>query len=199
MQPIFFAYRRFPGTTIIDSLTPFTVPHIMISESPPHNPWTLWGNSINNPQDCQWGACLTVPGKFVEVVNTPQNEFWFTDPESSDSGSDYADEEEHVEFADCLALRGTRSRTETPTPATPTAIESHSVNLYHDEATHEEEGREFASFLGHSSSTDIEEASTDFACAETSRVDYEVYDEDEDDLPPFDEWYTSVLERTQAA
>lgn len=130
----------------------------------------------------------------MTVLNSPQSESWSTDSESEDSGSDYADEAEHVELADCLALQGTRSRTESPTPATPTAIE-YPVNLYHDEAT-QEEGREFANFLEDSSSTDSEEA---LPCAETSRVDYEVYDEDEDDLPPFDEWYTSVLERTQTA
>lgn len=170
----------------------------MISESPPHDPWTVWANSINSPQDSQWGECLTIPANFVPVVNWLQNGSW--SPEGSDSG--YSNEEEHIELADCLALQGTLSRSETPPPVTPTTIGSCHVKLYRDEATHEE-GKEFESSFGarDSSLADTEDASLDFACAETSRADYEVYNEledDEDDLPPFDEWYTSILQRTQA-
>lgn len=136
----------------------------------------------------------------MAVVNEPPCESSTAGLRELGSDSDYGDEaEEHAELMDYLALQGTASRAETPMPVTPTATDDLPENSYFDEAIHKEEGRDFASFLEDSSPTDTGEALPATACAEISQVDYEVYDEDEDDLPPFDEWYTSVQARMQAA
>jgi hypothetical protein len=149
----------------------------MISEPPPQNPWILWDSVISNPQDCQWGACLTVPAKFVTVLNCKHG----ADLGDSDSDSDCGAGEERVEFADHIAL----SRPETPPPATPPCDPE---IFFFDDG---EEYREFAGVL-EELPTDTDES---LSCAEIPRDHCDL--SDEDDLPPFDEWYTSIQSRTQ--
>lgn len=166
----------------------------MISEPPPQNPWISYDNHIPNPQDCQWGARLTVSAKFVTIVNPPEPDIE-TDDES-DSDSDYGDEEEHIEFMDYVALGRTPPRHETPLPVTPVTAEDHHESFVAEESARDE-GREFASFLGDSSPLRTDETSPD--CDEMTRTDYEVLDDDDDDLPPFDDWYTGIQSRMQSS
>jgi hypothetical protein len=138
---------------------------------------------------------LTVSAKFVTLVNTPESDTE-TDDET-DSDSDYGDEEEHVEFVDYLALGRTSLRSETPLPVTPLTVDDPGESFFVEESVHDE-GREFASFLGDSSPIQTDETLPD--CDEMSRADYEVLDdEEEDDLPPFDDWYTGIQSRMQSS
>jgi hypothetical protein len=136
---------------------------------------------------------LTVPAKFITFVNPPPCDTSDTDTES-DSDSDYGDEE-RFEFADIVAFGGTVSRPETPVPTTPLTVDDQRESIFADEPIHDE-GREFASFLGDSTLSQTDEGSPVFSCDQMSQMDYEVLDDDEeDDLPPFDDWYTSVQAR----
>ena len=189
--------RQFRGTTVIDSIAPFNVPHIVISEPPPQNPWVSSGNHPNNPQDCLWGARLTVPAKFITFVNPPPCN---TEDIESEPDSDYDDDdEEHAEFVDYVALGLASSRPETLAPELPlTADGRREAHVVEEPIL--DEGREFASFLGESSLSLNDEVSPALPCDEMPRIDYEILDDDEeDDLPPFDDWYISVQSRMQAS
>jgi hypothetical protein len=189
--------RQFRGTTVIDSIAPFNVPHIVISEPPPQNPWVSSGNHPNNPQDCLWGARLTVPAKFITFVNPPPCN---TEDVESEPDSDYDDDdEEHAEFVDYVALGLASSRPETPAPELPLTADGRREARVVEEPILDE-GREFASFLGESSLSLNDEVSPALPCDEMPRIDYEILDDDEeDDLPPFDDWYISVQSRMQAS
>lgn len=186
-------FRRFRGSTIIDSPAPFTIPHIVISEPPPQNPWISCWNHPSNPQDCQWGARLTVPGRCITYVNPPPSDSSDTE---SDSDSDYGDEEDHFDFVDYIASGGMSPRLEAPVPATPLTVNDQCETIFTDEPI-QDEGPEFASFLGDSSLRT--EDSPVLSCDEIPQMVYEVLDDEdeEDDLPPFDDWYTSVQSRMQ--
>ena len=73
--PLLSCFRRFPGTLIIDSVTPFTVPHVVITEPPiwDYNPYVNIHNSTQTPQDAGWGQSLVVPSPVVDFVNLPQD------------------------------------------------------------------------------------------------------------------------------
>jgi hypothetical protein len=185
------ALLQFRGTTVIDSIAPFTVPHIVISEPSPSNPWVSSGNHPNNPQDCLWGARLTVPAKFVTFVNPPLcNAAGHIE---SESDSDYDDEDEHIEFVDYVPMGATSSRPETSVSLT---VDDRRESVFVEEPI-QDEGMEFASFLEDSSTSLFDEV---FPCDKMPRMDYEVLDDDEeDDLPPFDDWYTTIQSRMQTS
>ena len=188
--------RQFRGTTVIDSIAPFNVPHIVISEPPPQNPWVSSGNHPNNPQDCLWGARLTVPAKFITFVNAPPCN---AEDVESEPDSDYDDDDERVEFFDYVALELAPFRPETPASEFPLIADGRRETHVVEEPIHDE-GREFAFFLDDSSPSLNDEVSPALLCDEMPRIDYEVLDDDEeDDLPPFDDWYISVQSRMRAS
>lgn len=183
-ESLLLTFRRCHGTTIIDSVTPFTVPHIVISEPAPQIPWIPISNYPTDPQDCQWGARLTVPAKFINIVNPP------SEAAESDSDSDFSDEERHVNFIEYVSSGGLSSRPETTEPATPLAAQDQCKSFFVDGPVHDE-GREFASFLD-ASPNRTDEALAVPSCDEMLPIDYGALGDDEDDLPPFDDWYTGI-------
>ena len=174
-------------------MTPFTVPHIVVSEPPPQNPWIAYDNRPSDPQDSQWGARLTVPANHVTVVNQPPGE---TEADvESEPDSEFGDEEAHAEFINYV----TSLRFEPPPviSANPLTTEDSRELFFADESVHDE-GGEFASFLGDASSSQIEEGLAVISCDELSQTGFMALDDD-DDLPPFDEWYTSVQSRMESS
>ena len=118
-------------------------------------------------------------------MNLPRCEAEFeSDSESGD------EEDEHVELTDCVAL-GASSRPQTQIHRTPPTTEHHHGDFFVDETVHDE-GREFASFLGNSSLSRANEPVAVVSCDEISRMDCGTLGDEEDDLPPFDDWYTGV-------
>jgi hypothetical protein len=132
------------GAIIVESPSPFTVPHIIINTAPPQNPWIPWYNIVTDPQD---GRSLTVPSPRVNYINLgldeegefPQSRWSMpstaslrlslaTDIEEED---DYMGED--VDYEDDNASEGDRSESSPPSrpgspgPETPT---DDSVSLY---------------------------------------------------------------------
>lgn len=157
---------------------------------------------VNNPQDCRWGARITVPAKFVTVINQAQCELLVDEEDTeTDSDSDYGDEE-RAELIDFMALGESILRPETPLPLTPARSQHGGDGYFLDDTIQCEEGREFASFLESASQSPIDESSSSVDYADVSRMNHQISSGDdvdeEDDLPPFDEWYTTVQARVQA-
>ena len=190
-KPLLLNSRYHLGTTIIDSVCPFLAPHIIINAPPPQNPWIAWENATNDPQDRGYGRFLIVPTHSVTLVNDYAQDFESEirpDPEVFELTADL--------FEDL-------SRPETPTPETPLA-----------------DGEEPKIFLSHNSCDDDEKSFPDdcsgpslielvipfsddhvHACSSDSSRPCSIFseDEDEDDLPPFDEWYQTIVRSTQVA
>jgi hypothetical protein len=120
----------------------------------------------------------------VRYVNPPS-----CDADDVESDSDYGDEEQHLEFVEYVASKGAPLTPETP-PGIPLSVDGPRDSFSEDEPIHDE-GREFASFLGSSPLNRTGEIPPMLSCDEMSRIDYETLDDDdEDSLPPFDDWYT---------
>lgn len=170
-KPILLMSQRLLGTTIIDSHCPFRVPHIMINAPPPQDPWVPWNNATNNPQDHGYGNCLIVPCSSVGVINT------------------------HV-AGDCLSFiddwtvdPSENSQCGTPTPETPVDDEDLSfffVRPGDDIGSGVEDSNDYPGIL------DFETVSNKLPCSpdvpQPSRSILSI-EEDEEDLPPFDDWY----------
>src|ERR1700743_713770 len=104
--PLLSWYFRLPGAIIIDSITPFTIPHIVITEPPTwdYNPYVNLHNSTQSPQDARWGHSLVVPSPVVDFVNLPE------DVASMEPASGYSIATQHVE----LETEGDVSEPESP-------------------------------------------------------------------------------------
>jgi hypothetical protein len=124
-------------------------------------------NSTQNQQDSGFGRCLTVPSSFVEVINLPRCE---------DEG----------ETDLLLSARGYNSISSIPpTPSLLLPIEE------------EAEGElSFCSsesvciFFGSEGDQDVDH------CDNKDGVCVAEDDEDEDDLPPLDDWYLQIASKT---
>jgi hypothetical protein len=160
------------GTTIIDSHSPFSVPHIIINSPPPEDPWVPWNNATNNPQDHGYGRFLIVPSPSVGIINT-NVEYW-----EADSLSD--------SFSPGIAVDPSESsRSGTPTPGTPMDDVDYDIFQVRPEADIDGDMYSFDSV-----------APISYACALPYVPDLPpaprkifTIEEDEDDLPPFDDWY----------
>lgn len=178
-QPILSACKYARDTIILDSPCPFVAPHIIISPPPPQNPWNPWENATNDPQDCGYGRYLVVPSRSVQFINQPVWEP--TDTSSSSTWDDDAD------------LSESESRPESPEPETP-VDEEDTLSKYQQEILDD------LDFFNENSLLDLVIPVTedpawakDFSSPSSQMF---VDDDDEDDLPPFDDWYQSVARRT---
>ncbi|KZT06426.1 uncharacterized protein LAESUDRAFT_725861 [Laetiporus sulphureus 93-53] len=158
------------GTLVIDSTTPYTTPHIVIQEPLPENLWGLYHNNTPSPQDCGLGNLLTVPSSFVDYVNLEPNSF-----EEDDYPAD---------------SRPSSSGMESNVPRTPehpedsvgVAVPAQCVDIMH------------ADQISFSTSALWQTASQPEEPAPHGD-DVPAYEEEEDQLPPFDEWYQSIARR----
>jgi hypothetical protein len=154
-----------------------SVPLIIITEPPPEDHWIAWNNATNNPQDFGYGRYLTVPSRSVSFVN-----FW----------PDEAEMEERHPDDDLFDVdpEETSSPVDTPAPGTPvlgsddTACFSASCAEY--------DGEEVSGMLV---DTWVEDAQSPSTC-EIARPSCDIFAGEDDDLPPFDDWYLSIAART---
>lgn len=167
LQPLLAHHSRDPSSFVIDSAHPCTVPHIVITEAPPQDPWEAIVNCTPNPQDCGFGYYLTVPSSLVDTINTELPGFhtcddpYFTSPESAyDSSSELG------------VISESESGSDDDSPILLTPPNSSSKLL------------------------DIDVVISD-SCLHTTTTDFQIYDDedDEDDLPPFDDWYLDIAQR----
>jgi len=167
-QPILSLSQRLLGTTIIDSHCPFRVPHIIINAPPPQDLWTPWNNATNDPQDHGYGRFLIVPSPSVEVINTLTEDWAVYSP------TDFS-------AADLAVDPSESSLCGTPTPGTPVDDVDFGFSV-----------RTGHNIDGSGSFYYPNLISTEPPCApdvpRPSRPIFTIED-DEDDLPPFDDWY----------
>ncbi|KAM6496074.1 hypothetical protein JOM56_008780 [Amanita muscaria] len=181
-EPFLQRKNQFRGTIVIESPSPFSVPHIIINEPPPQDPWIPWHNATNSPQDHGFGRYLVVLHRMVLYTNTPESseDYWgslFASPESenldpqayredTDYGGNFHAEILHV---------------------------SENVNIFDsfDESP-------WTAIMDRYSAALLKTQEPPFECSGAAGFDQTTegvtYD-DEDELPPFDDWYQSIATR----
>jgi len=193
-SPLFSCFRRFPGTLIIDSVTPFTVPHIVITEPPiwDYNPYVNMHNSTQTPQDAGWGQSLVVPSPVVEFVNLPEDvPFEFGESTLGCSiiaqyaGSGGEDDMWESESPSEGSVVGSPTSTVLQTPGLLTPID---------------EEEEFDLMMFASSPLHdplLSPVGGDDLLLEDPPQDVEIFcDDEDDDLPPLDSWYQDIAARS---
>jgi hypothetical protein len=96
-EPILLASRHYRATVIIDSPSPFRVPHIVINQSPPEDPWAIATNVINDPQDYGFGRYLVVHARGISYTNEPEDycpDFGSGEVEDFDASGSHEDDYE---------------------------------------------------------------------------------------------------------
>lgn len=170
--------RRHFRTLILDSACPFIAPHIIISE-----PWTPGAadNATPCPQDCKHGQLLTVSSNMVQFVNSLEDDWDYVSAAAYGTPSDL--DEDYPEGS---------SRPGTPCPCTPVDDSDDALELYFERHGDGHDGREvsydYPSILGFGSVPEFEDHMSAAKLSPTTRPIFTI-DDDEDDLPPFDDWY----------
>jgi len=199
-SPLLLCFRRFPGTLVIDSVTPFTVPHIVITEPPiwDYNPYVNMHNSTQTPQDAGWGQSLVVPSPTVDFVNLPED--IPVDFGESTSGysvvAQYAESEGESDGWEPQSPSGGSEGSVVGSPAS-TALQTPGL------LTPIEEEEEFELMMFTSSPPQGSYPSLfgdNLLLIETpddSPEDAEAFcDDEDDDLPPLDSWYQDIAARS---
>ncbi|KAI0082385.1 hypothetical protein K474DRAFT_1702906 [Panus rudis PR-1116 ss-1] len=65
-EPLLAMFYQNPRAIIIDSTQPCTIPHIVIEEAEPQDPWEAYANAMINPQDARF---LVIPHPCLTVIN----------------------------------------------------------------------------------------------------------------------------------
>jgi hypothetical protein len=154
------------------------VPHIIINTPPPEDPWVLWNNATNDPQDHGYGSFLIVPSPSVGVINTTV-EYW-----EADSLSDSSPGGQTGLTVDLSES----SRSGTPAPGTPMSDVNYNVFVVRPEADID---GDMDSFDNPGLNVAISYALSCVPDPPLLGTPWQIFsiEEDEDDLPPFDDWY----------
>lgn len=193
--PLLSWFFRLPGTLIIDSPTPFTIPHIVITEPPiwDYNLYVNIHNSTQSPQDAGWGQSLVVPSPLVEFVNLPQD----LPVDYVETTTGYSITTEYMELetegdvseqecpSECFVVGSPESTTpQTPGLLTPIGEEEEFDLVMF--ASSPPQNTYLSSVGGHELL--LEDAPQDggMYCDE----------EEDDDLPPLDDWYQDIAARS---
>lgn len=192
-SPLLSFFFRFPGTLIIDSTTPFTTPHIVITEPPiwDYNPYVNMHNSTLSPQDAEWGQSLVVPSPVVDFVNLPEDiPIEYVEPTSGCITTVQCTEpetEEDVwepESPSEDSVVGSPESTTLQTPGLLTPIG-------------EEEEFDLMMFSSPPQDPSLSPVGGDDLLLEDAPQDIEIYcDDEDDDLPPLDSWYQDIAARS---
>lgn len=192
-SPLLSCFGRFPGTLIIDSVTPFTVPHIAITEPPiwDYNPYVNMHNSTQTPQDAGWGQCLVVPSPIVDFVNLPEDAPLGLG--ESTSGCSIV--------AECAKSEGEADMWEPESPSDGSIVGSPASTVPQTPGllTPIDEEEEFDIMFASSSlqGTPSSLVGGDSLLLEDPPLAAEVFCGDEDDdLPPLDSWYQDIAARS---
>lgn len=189
--PLLSCFFRFPGALIIDSVTPFTIPHIVITEPPiwDYNPYVNMHNCTQSPQDAGWGQSLVVPSPVVDFINLPED-----DPFGSSEtmpGCSITDQCAQSETE--LDVWEPESPSEESGVVSPESTALQTPGLL----TPIGEEEEFDLMVFASSPPDGSSlVGDDEQLLEDTPQDVEIYCEDEDDLPPLDGWYQGIAARS---
>ncbi|OSX59485.1 hypothetical protein POSPLADRAFT_1184248 [Postia placenta MAD-698-R-SB12] len=172
-EPLLSFFSQTLGATVIDTVTPCTTPHIVIEEPAPEQCWALYHNSVPNPQDVGFGHYLTVPSSFVNYVNAQPDPF----EEAADAGMEDVD---------------SSSAQDSGGPPTPNSVGPNDVDLVmsseHAVVTREDESEDVCH-------ADVVADTMPYSYSGTGADGYSMGDDDDEGLPPFDDWYQSIASR----
>ena len=192
-SPLLSCFCRFPGTLIIDSVTPFTVPHIVITEPPiwDYNPYVNMHNSTQTPQDAGWGQYLVVPSPIVDFANLRED----VPLEFGESTSGYSTVVQYAESEGEGDMWEPESPSEGSIAGSPASTALQTPGLL----TPIDEEEEFDLMMFTSPSlqgSHISPVGGDLLLEDAPR-DAEIFCNDEDDdLPPLDSWYQDIAARS---
>jgi len=200
-EPLLSYFNHCLDTTVIDSPTPCTVPHIVIQEPASSEPAPFvasYHNPTPSQQDCYY---LTVPGSFVHFVNDDESYVWgpsgHTEEEEEDCapllvGAVEADSEMEVE-ADSTSASACSWGEGPETPCgSHYELGEAIIEEFEDYVEQDEEGLRPSPPLTKSYCAAVEEP--------TGMVSVDVFEcEEDDELPPFDDWYQSIASRAAPA
>ncbi|CCM00679.1 uncharacterized protein FIBRA_02718 [Fibroporia radiculosa] len=180
-EPLLSSYSHFPGVMVIDSTTPCTTPHIVVHEPPPADPWAPHYNMTPNPQDCGQGYFLTVPSPFAQLMNIPPDPLEsYIKEEMTDAG----DGSEQATIADSDG------------PFTPDAFDGEVVlNTAFDMPEDEFEDALHSYQMRLQGVEEQDDAELSISGCTSAGFSVPMNDDD-DDLPPFDDWYQQIASRT---
>ncbi|TFK22319.1 hypothetical protein FA15DRAFT_706429 [Coprinopsis marcescibilis] len=177
---------NWPGVVVFESHNPFAVPHIMLCTEPQQDPWIAHSNAVNDPQDVGFGRYLVVPSRIVNFINVHNTRY---------------DDDEYDDTFDNLDVSDADSPPDTPEPSTPVDLEDDLD--YYSPATRWQLDSEQDDQTEHSLIYETPPDKWTYEPRTTktempprpSRPIFYVEDEEEDDLPPLDDWYLSVASR----
>ncbi|KAF9647847.1 hypothetical protein BDM02DRAFT_3187667 [Thelephora ganbajun] len=192
-SPLLSFFRQLPGTLIIDSVTPFTIPHIIISEPPiwDYNPYVNMHNSTQSPQDAGWGQSLVVLSPVVDFVNLPEE----VPPELGESTSGYSTIAQYAES------EGEGDMWEPDSPSEGSVVGSPASTAFQTPGllTPIDEEEEFDLMIFSPSpprDSQLSPVEGGDLMLEDVPQDVEMFCDDEDDLPPLDSWYQDIAARS---
>ncbi|TFK43754.1 hypothetical protein BDQ12DRAFT_718944 [Crucibulum laeve] len=206
-EPILLSSKYVAGTTIVESQYPCTIPHIVINAPPPQDPWIVYNNATNDPQDGGFGQYLTVPFRLVRYENISERQALVQWPLESDESSDFT----NIDLSDNVPDSGNSSPSGTPGPDTPKCQDARGRSTFFfyrdpddDSDDEDDEMAPDTRFVrgqfgkGLLTSISEDEFTSDFAQTRSTRFieDY-TDDEDEDGPPAFDSWYQTIAMRNQ--
>ncbi|KAI0960462.1 hypothetical protein AcW1_004968 [Taiwanofungus camphoratus] len=177
-EPLLSLYSHHLGATIIDSATPYTTPHIVIQEPPPQSSYWLYENTAPSPQDCGFGYYLTVPSPFViNPAGIQDSDLQCLDAtlERSCAASPFIEEIEPL----------TPEKLDFMDDSLPSCM-AQLCDIVDREKTE-------------SSSLQFNRVATLSGNMLVTGCEVHEYDtpDDDDNLPPFDEWYQGIANRSQ--
>ena len=193
-SPLLSCFGRFPGTLIIDSVTPFTVPHIVVTEPPiwDYNSYVNMHNSTQTPQDAGWGQRLVVPSPVVDFSNLLED----APLEFGESTSGYSTVAQYAESEGEGDMWEPESPSESSIIGSPASTALQTPGLL----TPIDEEEEFDLMMFTSPSlqdSHISPVGGGDLLLEDAPQDAEIFCDDEDDgLPPLDSWYQDIAARS---
>ncbi|KAF9464871.1 hypothetical protein BDZ94DRAFT_1255445 [Collybia nuda] len=175
-EPILATCSKLLGTTIIDSPCPFLLPHIIICTPPPQDFWIPWNNATNDPQDQSFGNYLIVPSVAVGVINPAEVSSW--------------------ESASCANFDIAVDQSEsppTPSSSLPDTPVDERDDLDYFLTRHGDVGDAgMETDYYHQSLRGLPPIQEEYLEVESAKLPLRPIfsiEEDEDDLPPLDDWY----------
>ena len=199
-KPFLQRRNQFRGTIVIESPSPFSIPHIIINEPPPQDPWIVWHNATTSPQDHGFGRYLTVPHRLVWYTNVLDgtDDYWAPSFPSQPLQAEQFD----LEDADVSGSSSSESEPDTPDP-----------DSLMDDLLLDENGRDFHDLeIQDRGTINVFDSCDDSPwsgiinryspkvsapeIADSKLKSLILTCDEEDALPPFDNWYQSVASRS---
>ncbi len=193
IQPLLEFYGSCRDTRIIDSVHPFSAPHIIIHEAPDPMPWEACVNRVVVPQHCWY---LMVPGTPCHCPPPVTEELSSLDVSVHIEEVDVIQEEYTVRpsepLVDVNAIPDVDGDVDELALLSPSDESDSNSEFWPD--TPKEDVFRFTVSIDPPLSDLPSEPSLSNTCYKVGNEF--VLEEDDDDLPPFDDWYQDIAQRT---